>query len=143
MSWRAAGCLLIAVSLFAGCESKAAEVEKEGEHANAPAAKTVRSFYAAANRSAGEEACALLTEQGMRQIVHASSRTACVRTIHGLSPGGFSSKKGDLLHIEGVDEHGENAFDVDARLTGRSGGTYGVVERNGKLLIDAFESDEC
>jgi hypothetical protein len=139
MSWRAAGCLLIAVALLAGCESKA---DKEGKTANAPAAQTVRSFYAAANRSAGDEACALLTAEGMQRIVHASSRTDCVRTINGLAPGGFSNKKGDLLDIEGVDEHGDNAFDVDAALKGRSGGTYAVVERKGRLLIDGFESDE-
>ena len=57
MSWRAAGCLLVAVAFLAGCGSGSSE----GEKANAPAALTVRAFYAAANRSAGPEACALLT----------------------------------------------------------------------------------
>jgi hypothetical protein len=142
MSWRAAGCLLTAVAVLAGCDSKGSEADKEGESAKTPAAQTVRSFYAAANRSAGDDACALLTTQGMHIIVHASSRTACVRTINGLAPGGFSSKKGDLLDIEGVDEHGDNAFDVDAVLKGRNGGTYAVVRRDGKLLIDGYESDE-
>src|SRR5436190_19721915 len=142
MSWRAAGCLLVAVAFLAGCGSAGSEGEKEGEKANAPAALTVRAFYAAANRSAGPEACALLTPRGVQQVVHASSRDACVDTINGLGPGSFSSKSGELLHIEGVDEHGTDAFDVDAQLQGKSGGTYTVVKRSGQLLIDGFESDE-
>src|SRR5206468_9294725 len=101
MSWRAAGCLLVAVVLVAGCESNSSEAEKEGE--NAPAAQTVRAFYAAANRAAGDEACTLLTTRGIQQVVHVSSRAGCISTIGGLARGSFSSEEGELLHIEGVD----------------------------------------
>ena len=142
MSWRAAGCLLVVAALPAGCGSESSERERESEHADAPAAQTVRAFYAAANRSAGPEACALLTRRGVQQVVHVSSRDACIHTINGLDPGSFSSKDGEVLHIERVDEHGADGFDVDARLEGRSGGTYAVVGRNGRLLIDGFESEE-
>jgi hypothetical protein len=142
MSWRAAGCLLFAVAFLAGCESEGSEAEQEGENANAPAAQTVRHFYDAANRSAGKDACALLTPSGMQQIVHVSSSAACSRTIDGFAPGSFSSEKGELLQVKGVDERGDDGFAVDARLTGRSGGTYVVVRRDGTLLIDGFESDE-
>lgn len=142
MSWPAAGCLVLAVAFLAGCESKGSDAEQEREHANAPAAQAIRAFYAAANRSAGEEACTLLTTRGIQQVVHVSSRTACVSTISGLDKGSFSSEEGELLHIERVDERGDDAFDVEAQLRGRSGGTYAVVRRNGSLLIDGFESDE-
>lgn len=140
MSWRAAGCLPVAVAFLAACG--ASEEQSEGENADAPAAQAIRAFYGAANRSAGAEACALLTARGIQQVVHVSSRDACVHTINGLDPGSFSSKSGELLHIEGVDEQGADAFDVDAQLEGRSGGTYTVVDRSGRLLIDGFEPDE-
>ena len=39
-------------------------------------------------------------------------------------------------------DHAAHAFDVDAVLKGRNGGTYAVVRRDGKLLIDGYESDE-
>jgi hypothetical protein len=133
---------VIAVAVLTGCESKGSEAGQEGEHANAPAAQAVRAFYAAANRSAGDEACTLLTTRGMHQVVHVSSRAGCVSTISGLAKGSFSSEKSELIHIEGVEERGDDAFDVDAQLRGRSGGTYAVVGRNGRLLIDGFESDE-
>ena len=138
MSCRAASCLVVAAVFLAGCESEGSKAEKEGENANAPAAQTLRSFYVAANRSAGEDACALLTTHGMQQVVHVSSRAACVSTIGALAPGSFSH----VLHVEGVDERGDDAFAVDAQLKGRSGGTYTVVRRNGRLLVDGFESDE-
>ena len=138
MCWRAAGCVLVAVVFLAGCESEGSEAEKEGENANAPAAQAVRAFYDAADRSRGSAACALLTTRGIRQVVHVASRAACVRTIDALAPGSFSN----VLHVEGVDERGEGAFAVDAQLKGRSGGTYTVVKRHGRLLIDGFESDE-
>lgn len=134
--------MLAAAALLAGCESGGSEEEREGESANAPAAQTVRAFYAAADRSAGPEACALLTRRGLQSVAHVTSRAACVRTIDGFAPGSFSSKDGELLHVEGVDERGDDAFAVDAQLVGRSGGTYTVVKRNGRLLIDRFESDE-
>jgi hypothetical protein len=136
--------LAVAAALAAGCESGGggSEAEREGESANAPVAQTVRAFYEAANRPAGAEACALLTARGIQSIVHVTSHGACVRTIDGFAPGSFTSKDGELLHVEGVDEAGEEAFSVDARLEGRSGGTYTVIRRNGHLLIDRFESDE-
>jgi hypothetical protein len=130
--------LAVAAVLLAGCESKGSEAEREGESANSPAAQTVRSFYDAADRSAGREACDLLTVGGMKRIVHVSSRAACVRTIDAFAPGSFSN----VLRVEGVEEHGDGAFSVDAALKGRSGGTYSVIRRNGRLLIDGFESDE-
>jgi hypothetical protein len=142
MPWRPFVPLALAVALLAGCDSGGSEAEREGESANTPAAQTVRAFYEAANRSAGAEACALLTPQGIQNIVHVTSRGGCVQTIDGFAPGSFTSKDGELLHVEGVDEHDEGAFSVDARLEGRSGGTYTVIRRSGRLLIDRFESDE-
>jgi hypothetical protein len=138
MFWRAAACLLFAVAFLAGCGSESSEAEKEGENAHAPAAQTLRAFYAAADRSAGPAACSLLTPRGIRQIVHVSSRAACVRTIDALASGSFAN----VLHVEGVDEHGDDAFSVDAQLKGRSAGTYTVVKRRGQLLIDGFEPEE-
>jgi hypothetical protein len=138
MSWRAGACLVVAVAFLAGCESEGSESEKEGESANEPAAQTVRAFYDAADRSAGPDACALLTARGIQQIVHVSSRAACRATINALAPRSFSH----VLHVEGVEEKGADAFAVDAQLKGRSGGTYTVVKRDGQLLIDGFESDE-
>jgi hypothetical protein len=138
MPWKSLALAALAAAFLAGCESEGSEAEREGESANAPAAQTVVAFYDAANRSAGTEACALLTESGIQSIVHVDSRAACVRTIDALAQGSFSK----VLQVEGVDERGEGGFSVDARLKGRSGGTYAVVERNGRLLIDGFESDE-
>jgi hypothetical protein len=43
--------LALLLALLAGCESEGSEAERDGESANAPAAQTVRAFYAAANRS--------------------------------------------------------------------------------------------
>src|SRR5512133_940696 len=136
MAWRPIALLVVGAAFLAGCESEGSEAEREGENANAPAAQTVRAFYAAANRSAGSEACALLTTSGIQTIVHVSSRAACIRTIDAFAPGSFTSKDGELLQVEGVDEHGADAFAVDARLVGRSGGTYTVVKHEGRLLID-------
>ena len=101
----------------------------------------MRDFYAAADRPAGAKACSLLTESGVRAIVHASTRAECVRTIDGFAPGSFSDDSGSLLRIEGVDET-RDGFDVDGVLEGRSGGAYSVVERNGRLLIDGFTPEE-
>jgi hypothetical protein len=131
-----------AVLALAGCDSGESEAEHEGESANAPAAQTVRDFYDAANRSAGKDACGLLTENGIRTVVRAPSRAACVSTIDSLDKGSFEAKEGELLDIEGVDESGEDGFDVDAALKGRSGGTFHVVKRDGRLLIDGFEPEE-
>jgi hypothetical protein len=138
MAGRSLALFALAAAFLAGCESEGSEAEREGESANAPAAQTVRAFYDAAHRSAGPEACALLTESGIKSIVHVDSAAACVRTIDALDPGSFA----DVLHVEGVDERGEVGFSVDAQLKGRSGGTYTVLKRNGHLLIDRFESDE-
>ena len=136
------GALAAAALCLAGCDSGKKESERERESSNAPAAQVVRSFYDAANHAAGEKACALLTDGGVRSIVHQSSRPACIRTINALEPGSFDDRDGELLAIEGVEEDGADAFAVDAALKGRSGGTYRVVRRNGMLLIDGFQSDE-
>jgi len=137
VSWKPIA-LAAAVALLAGCESDGSEAEREGENVDAPAAQTVRAFYDAADRSDGARACALLTLRGTEQVVHVSSRAACVRTIDGLARGSFSK----VLHVDGVDDLGDGAFSVDAELRGRSGGAYRVIEREGRLLIDGFESDE-
>jgi hypothetical protein len=138
MSWRALTCLFVACVFAAGCESEGSGQEHESENANAPAAQVVRAFYDAANDSAGEKACALLTIRGIRQIVHVSSHGACVSAIGELAQGSFAN----VLEVEGVDEDGEDAFSVDARLKGRSEGRYTVVKRAGRLLIDGFEPEE-
>ena len=137
---------LVSVSILAavcvgGCDSGESESEHESESANAPAAQTVRDFYDAANRSSGEDACALLTRRGVRSVVHVASRPACIRTIDAFDPGSFESEEGDLVEIEGVDERGEG-FDVDAVVKNRTAGTYSVVRRGGRLLIDAFKPEE-
>jgi hypothetical protein len=131
-----------AVLSLAGCDSGESKSEHEGESASAPAAQTVRDFYDAANRSAGKDACALLTDNGIRTVVRAASRASCVSTIDGLDEGSFEAKEGELLDIEGVDESGGDSFEVDAALKGRSGGTFHVVKRDGRLLIDGFEPEE-
>jgi hypothetical protein len=141
MSWKLVA-IALALALLGGCGSQGSEAEQEGENADAPAAQTVSAFYDAADRSAGPEACALLTARGIQQIVHVKSRAACVTTINAFAPGSFSNKEGDLLHVEGVEEDGDNAFAVDAQLEGRSGGTYTVAKRHGQLLLDGFASDE-
>jgi hypothetical protein len=141
MSWRWAVCAVVAVVGLPACDSGSSEAEKERASADAPPAKTVRAFYAAADDAAGPKACALLTENGIRTVVRVKTRAACVRTIGGFAPGSFSSKDGELLQIEGVDEHGDG-FDVQAVLKGRAGGVYSVVKRNGRLLIDGFKPEK-
>ena len=107
--------LAAAVALLTSCDSDGSGAEREGESADAPAAQTVRAFYDAADRSAGREACALLTDRGRQQIVRVSSRAACVKKIDAFAPGSFSN----VLHVEGVEEQGDEAFSVDAGLRGR------------------------
>jgi hypothetical protein len=141
MSWRWAGCAVIAVLGLPACDSGGSEAEKEGESVKAPAAQTVRAFYKAADDAAGEQACALLTVSGIQTVVRVQTRTACVRTIDGFAPGSFSNEDGELLEVEGVEEHGDG-FDVEAVLKGRSGGVYSVVKRNDRLMIDGFEPEE-
>ena len=136
------GALAAATLCLSACDSRKKEAERERKSANAPAAQVVRSFYDAANHAAGEKACALLTDDGVRSVVHQRSHRACIRTINALEPGSFDDRDGKLLAIEGVEEDGDHAFAVDAALKGRSGGTYRVVQRNGTLLIDHFTSDE-
>jgi hypothetical protein len=134
--------LVVAVLSLAGCkDSGGSEAEREGENADKPAAKTVSAFYAAADEPDGEKACSLLTADGIRAVVRVGSHAACVRTIDGFDPGSFSDENGELLKIEGVEEHGDTT-DVNALLKGRSGGVYTVVKRNGHLLIDGFEPEE-
>jgi hypothetical protein len=142
MSWKScalAACVL--VGLTACKESSSSEADHEGKAADSPAARAVRDFYAAADKPAGEEACTLLTERGIRAIVHVSSRAACAQTIDGFAPGSFSDDSGLLLRVEGV-EQSQDGFDVDGLLKGRSGGTYSVVERHGRFLIDGFKPEK-
>jgi hypothetical protein len=142
MSSRLCAVGAVVVLCFTGCkESGGSEANREGEKAASPAAQTVRAFYAAADKSAGEKACALLTDSGIRAIVHVRSRTACTRTIDGFAPGSFSDESGSLVRIDGVDDHADG-FDVDAAVKGRSGGAYSIVERNGRLVIDGFTPEE-
>jgi hypothetical protein len=121
--------------------SGGSEADREGKAANSPAARAVRDFYAAADKPAGATACSLLTDSGIRAIVHVSSRAACIRTIDGFAPGSFSDDSGSLLRIEGAAES-QNGFRVDGLLMGRSGGAYAVVERIGRLLIDGFTPEK-
>jgi hypothetical protein len=142
MSWRWAVCAVIAVVGLPACDSGGSEApQREGKNADAPAAQTVRAFYAAANDAAGQKACAFLTPTGIRTVVRVATSEACVRTIDGFAPGSFEDEKGVLLVVEGVDEHGDG-FDVDARVTGRSGGTYSVVKRGDRLVIDGFKPEK-
>ena len=142
MSSRWAVCAVVAVLGLPACDSGGSEAEQEGENADAPAAQTVRAFYDAADDAAGQKACALLTENGIRTVVRVKTRPACVRTIGGFERGSFTGKDGEILEVEGVEEHGEDAFDVEGVVKGRSAGVYSVVKRNGRLLIDGFEPEE-
>lgn len=142
MSSRWAVCAVVAVLGLPACDSAGSEAEQEGENADAPAAQTVRAFYDAADDAAGEKACALLTENGIRTVVHVKTRAACVRTISGFSPGSFTGKDGEILEVEGVEERGDDAFGVEGVVKGRSAGVYSVVRRDGGLLIDGFEPEE-
>jgi hypothetical protein len=141
MSWRRAVCAVIAVVGLPACDSGGSEAEREGGNADSPAAQTVRAFYAAANDAAGRKACALLTPAGIRTVVRVATSEACVRTIDGFAPGSFEDEKGELLVVEGVDEQGDG-FDVDARVKGRSAGTYSVVKRGDRLVIAGFKPEK-
>ncbi|MGB8003727.1 MAG: hypothetical protein WCF27_05630 [Gaiellaceae bacterium] len=134
---------VVALLGLAGCkESGGSEAEREGENADKPAAQTVSAFYEAADEPDGEKACSLLTADGIRAIVRVGSHAACVRTIDGFDSGSFSDENGELLKIEGVEEHGATT-DVNALLKGRSGGVYTVVKtKKGRLLIDGFKPEE-
>jgi len=135
--------ILLAILLVAGCESgsRDSESEQEREDASSPAAALVREFYDAANDADGAKACDLLTEAGVRTVVRVKARADCVRTVDGFSQGSFEGDKGDLVEIEGVEES-DDGFDVDAVVKGRAEGTYSVIRRNGRLLIDDFSSKE-
>jgi hypothetical protein len=141
MSWRWPICAIIAVLGLPACDS-GSEAESERESSDAPAAQTVRAFYAAADKAAGEEACALLTASGIRTVVRVATRADCVRTIDGFVPGSFTGDDGELLEVEGVEERGGDGFDVEAVVKGRSAGVYSVVERRGRLVIERFEPEE-
>lgn len=142
MSWKASCGILLGLVFAAGCSSgESSKSEGEGEHATSPAAQLVRSFYAAANDADGATACGLLTDDGIRTVVQVATRTDCVRTVNGFQGGSFDTGKDELVEIEGVDE-GNDGFDVDAVVKGRSEGTYSVVRRNDRLLIDGFKAKE-
>lgn len=134
------GVVLLAVCL-AGCDSGGSESEQEREHTDSPAAELVRHFYKAANDADGTEACGLLTDTGIRTVVRVKTRADCVRSVDGFQAGSFETDEGDLVEIEGVDED-EEGFDVEAVVKGRSEGTYTVVRRGGRLLIDGFKPHE-
>jgi hypothetical protein len=134
-------CGVIAVLGLPACDSGGSEAERERESSDAPAAQTVRAFYAAADKAEGEQACALLTANGIRTVVRVATRAACVRTIDGFAPGSFTGEDGELLEVEGVEERGEG-FDVEAVVKSRSAGVYSVVKRDGRLLIERFEPEE-
>jgi len=139
---RWAFCAVVALLGLPACDSGGSESQKEGEGADAPAALTVRAFYDAANDAAGGKACALLTANGIRTVVRVKTRSACVRTIDEFSPGSFTGKDGEILEVEGVEERGGDAYDVEGVVKSRSAGVYSVVKRNGRLLIDGFEPEE-
>ena len=93
---------VVALLGLAGCkESGGSEAEREGENADKPAAQTVSAFYEAADEPDGEEACSLLTADGIRAIVRVGSHAACVRTIDGFDSGSFSDENGELLEDRG------------------------------------------
>lgn len=134
--------ILLAVLCLAGCDSGGStESEQESERASSPAAALVRQFYDAANEADGAKACGLLTDAGVRTVARVNGRAECITTVSGFAPGSFERDNGDLVEIEGVDESGDG-FDVDAVVKGRAEGTYSVVRRSGRLLIDGFRSDE-
>ena len=127
--------------MLAGCDSGESEADKEREGSDSPAARVVQEFYDAANEADGDHACALLTANGIRTVVRVPTHRACVRTVDALAPGSFESDEGELVEVEGVEEHGDG-FDVAAVVKGRSEGVFSVVKRNGRLVIDRFESEE-
>jgi len=141
MPWKGAAWVAVGVLALAGCDSGDSESERESEGSDSPAARLVREFYDAANDSAGAKACALLTDKGIRTVVHVTTRSGCVRTISSLTPGSFESKDGELVEVEGAEE-AEGGFHVDAVVKGRSEGVFTVIHRNGRLAIDGFESEE-
>jgi len=134
--------ILLAVLCLAGCDSGgSSEPKQESEHASSPAAALVRQFYDAANESDGTKACGLLTDAGIPTVVRVKTRAECVTTINGFTQGSLGRDKGELVDIEGVDES-DDGFDVDAVVKGRTAGTYSVVRRHGRLLIDGFSPEE-
>jgi len=134
--------ILLAVLCLAGCDSNgSSESEQAREHGNSPAAAVVRQFYDAANDADGTKACDLLTESGIRTVVRVKTREDCIHTVGGFARGSFESNKGELVEIEGVDESADG-FDVDAVVKGRTEGTYAVIRRHGRLLIDGFQAKE-
>ena len=141
MLWKLAVAAVAGALVVAGCDSGESEAEKEREGSGSPAAQVVRDFYDAANEADGEKACALLTRSGVRTVVRVPTRAACVRTVDALAPGSFESDKGELVDVEGVEERGDG-FDVEAVVKGRSEGVFSVLERDGRLVIDRFESEE-
>jgi hypothetical protein len=113
---------------------------REGAVTDSPVA-TLDAFYAAADASDGERACAFLTGSGFRQIVRVRTRRACVATINGFAKGSFHSKEGAFVKVERVDG-GRATPRVVAEIKGRAGGTFTFTRRGGRLLIAGFESEE-
>jgi hypothetical protein len=126
--------LLSAVLLAAGCGG-------HGRDSSGPAG-TLKTFYAAADASDGEQACSLLTDSGIRQIVRVQARRACIETINGFAKGSFHSNEGDFVKVEHVEDEDDRAVKVEAEIKGRAGGTFTFARRGGRLLISGFKSDE-
>ena len=141
MVWKLAVCAVAGAFVLAGCDSGESDAEKEQEDSDSPAAQVVRDFYGAANEADGNKACALLTPNGVRTVVRVPTRPACVRTVDALAAGSFETDNGELVDVESVEERGDG-FDVEAVVKGRSEGVFSVVEQDGRLVIDGFESEE-
>jgi hypothetical protein len=134
---------LVGANLLSGCGSRPSAKTDAGEESaqTGRAPQVLTAFYAAANDADGRRACSYLTADGIRQVVHVSSRPACVRTVSAFAKGNFADADGSLLHVDRV-EKGADGFDVEAEVRGRSHGAYSLVESNGALLIDGFKPEK-
>lgn len=129
--------MIVLAALLGGCGSSRSGREgmlRAGEEA-------LKGFYGAANNADGQDACGRLTRGGIERIVHVRTRAACVRTISGFRKGAFAAGEGELVDVEHV-EAAADGVDVEAEVKGRSGGTYHLIRRGGKLLIDSFDPEE-
>ena len=147
--------ILLAVLCLAGCDSGgSSEPKQESEHASSPAAALVRQFYDAANESDGTKACGLLTDagvdrtrfgvylgsgEGVQDFEHLAAMVAQAN-LPGTRTYDRSALAGSAYR-EYVAES-DDGFDVDAVVKGRTAGTYSVVRRHGRLLIDGFSPEE-
>jgi hypothetical protein len=130
--------ILVAVVLLAAALARRG---REGAAADSPVA-TLDAFYAAADASDGEKACAFLTVSGFRQIVRVRTRRACVATINGFAKGSFHNKRGEFVEVERVEDGARATPRVVAEIKGRAGGTFTFARRGGRLLVAGFKSEE-